>query len=249
MSQTQTAMADPTRTAALKIPILPHTSPTAPQPPLQTPLFPHQLRALHRCLLIENDGSLSSDFGAQHAYSSRGGCLADAVGMGKTATMIGLIVSEKRRPGDGDTLVVTPGHLIHQWKSEIEKFSKDIEVVVGALEYERRGTYLPNKSHRVVLVDVDTILKENRVWYDFKRCFAGPRGGMLRLEKERMETYRKAALFCVKSPRGPCSYTGWVYTGCLHLPFRPWRRVIFDEIQGELCLDHLIMYNLYCACL
>eukprot|EP00956_Cyclotella_meneghiniana_P026237 scaffold56209_cov65-Cyclotella_meneghiniana.AAC.3 len=224
------------KTAALKIPILPHTSPAAPQPPLQIPLYQHQLRALHRCKLIETDGSLSSDFGASHDYSSRGGCLADAVGMGKTATMIGLITSEKRRGDDGDTLVVAPGHLIPQWKAEIEKFTKDIEVVVGNAEYERRATYSPSKGHRVVLVDVDTILNEKRVWYDFKRIFSGPKGGMLRIEKNKFETYRKAALFCVKSPRGPCSYTGWVYTGCLHLPFRPWRRVIYDEIQGEIVL-------------
>ena len=73
------------RTAALKVPILPHTSPPAPQPPgLKTPLYPHQLRALHRCLLVENDGCLGEGFGAKHDYRSRGGCLADAVGMGKT---------------------------------------------------------------------------------------------------------------------------------------------------------------------
>lgn len=75
------------RTAALKVPILPHDSPASEQPPsLKTPLYPHQLRALHRCLLIENDGSLAKDFGAFHDYKSRGGCLADAVGMGKTVS-------------------------------------------------------------------------------------------------------------------------------------------------------------------
>ena len=75
------------KTAALKVPILPHDSPEAPQPPsLKTPLYPHQLRALHRCLLIENDGSLAKDFGAGYDYTSRGGCLADAVGMGKTVS-------------------------------------------------------------------------------------------------------------------------------------------------------------------
>ena len=37
-------------------------------------------------MLIETDGSLQRDFGAMHAYSSRGGCLADAVGMGKTVS-------------------------------------------------------------------------------------------------------------------------------------------------------------------
>ena len=73
------------KTAALKVPILPHDTPEAPQPPtLKIILFPHQLRALHRCLMIENDGSLAKDFGAFHDYKSRGGCLSDAVGMGKT---------------------------------------------------------------------------------------------------------------------------------------------------------------------
>lgn len=239
-------MADPTRTAALKIPILPHTTPQAPQPPLKTPLYPHQLRALHRIRLIENDGSLSSDFGAQHDYSSRGGCLADAVGMGKTATMIGLIAADKKRcNGEGDTLVVAPGHLIPQWKAEIEKFSDDIEVVVGNVAYGRVATLLPTKAHRVVLVDVETILNESRVWYDFKRIFSGPRGGQLRLDADKFETYRKAALFCVKSPRGPCSYTGWVYTGCLHLPYRGWRRVIYDEIQGEFYVCNSIFLMLF----
>ena len=172
-------MTDSTRTAALKIPILPHTSPAAPQPPLKTPLYDHQLRALHRCMLIEKDGSLSSDFGAQHDYSSRGGCLADAVGMGKTATMIGLIASDRPRKGEGDTLVVAPGHLIHQWKSEIEKFSDDIEVLVGNNEYASRAKFSTKKSHRVVLVDVNQILNEKRVWYDFKRIFSGPKGNLL----------------------------------------------------------------------
>lgn len=73
--------------AAFRVPILPHTSPPAPQPPsIALTLHPHQLRALHRCLLIENDGNLAKDFGAQHDYRSRGGCLADAVGMGKTVS-------------------------------------------------------------------------------------------------------------------------------------------------------------------
>jgi len=222
------------KTAALKVPILPHTSPEANQPPkLKLPLHPHQLRALHRCLLIEQDGSLSGNFGVKYEYKSRGGCLADAVGMGKTATSIGLVLAADRGNG-GDTLVVAPGHLILQWKTEIEKFSDDIEVLVGKTEFEARSTLLPEKSHRIVLMDVDTILKEKKLYYDWRRVFAddnGTRGRQRTFDRQTMETYKKAALFCVQSPRGPCSYEGWVYTGNLHIPLRPWRRVIFDEIQ------------------
>lgn len=226
-------MAPQQKTAALKVPILPHNSPEASQPPgMKLPLHPHQLRALHRCLLIESDGSLSCNFGARYDFRSRGGCLADAVGTGKTATSIGLILSsDKSNLQGGDTLIVAPGHLIPQWKQEIEKFTDQIEVLVGRKEYESKGTLAPEKPHRVVLVDVDQILKEKRLWYDFRRVFADEGGPQRMFDHQTMETYKKAALFCVQSPKGPCSYTGYVYTGKLHIPFRPWRRVIFDEIQ------------------
>jgi hypothetical protein len=223
------------KTAALKVPILPHDSPEAPQPveiKVTVPLHPHQLRALHRCLLIETDGSLSGDFGVRHDYKSRGGCLADAVGMGKTATSIGMVLAADKGNG-GDTLVVAPGHLIPQWKHEIEKFSDDIEVLVGKQEYESRASFPTQKGRRIVLIDVDTILNEKRLWYNFRRVFDSP-GGAQRtssFDRQTMETYKTAALFCVRSPRGPCSYDGWVYTGKLHIPLRPWRRVIFDDIQ------------------
>jgi SNF2 family DNA or RNA helicase len=222
------------RTAALKVPILPHNSPAADQPPkLHLPLFAHQLRALHRCLLIENDGSLNKEFGASHDYQSRGGCLADAVGMGKTATMIGLVLSSPRSSSEeGDTLVVAPGHLVQQWKAEIEKFSDAIEVVVGKQAYERVASYAPSGryTHRIVLVDVEAVMNETQKFYynwGWSRDPCRTRG----LDRQTVELYKKAALFCVKSPRGPCSYEGQVYTGSLHMPFRPWRRVIFDEIQ------------------
>ncbi|KAL7500622.1 hypothetical protein ACHAWT_011254 [Skeletonema menzelii] len=222
------------KTAALKVPILPHNSPAADQPPkLRLPLFAHQLRALHRCLLIENDGSLSKEFGATHDYKSRGGCLADAVGMGKTATMLGLVLSSPRASSEeGDTLVVAPGHLVNQWKTEINKFSDAIEVVVGKREYERVASYAPSgrHTHRIVLVDVEAVMNETQKFHydwNWSRNPLRTRG----LDRQTVELYKKAALFCVKSPRGPCSYEGEVYTGTLHMPFRPWRRVIFDEIQ------------------
>ena len=223
------------KSAALKVPILPHNAPAASQPVgLKLPLHPHQVRALHRCLLIESDGSLSEGFGhsTRYDYKSRGGVLADAVGMGKTATSIGLVLDGEKGNG-GDTLVVAPGHLIPQWKAEIEKFTSPdmVEVLVGQDEYEAANWQLPEGKRRIVLIDVITVLNEEKLFYNFRKVYTSRNGGRVNVSASKMEEYKKAALFCVQSPKGPCGYDGWVYTGSLHLPIRPWRRVIFDEIQ------------------
>ena len=91
--------------AAFGIPCLPANSPAALTPAqLKLPLRPHQQRALHRCRVIEQDGSLCEDFKVGYGwtsgtvpYKSRGGVLTNAVGMGKTALAISLILT-----GEGD---------------------------------------------------------------------------------------------------------------------------------------------------
>ena len=109
-------------TAAWRIPILPVTSPAIAQPAgLKVPLMPHQLRAVYRMQQVECDGTLREKHFNIHAdVHARGGCLADAVGMGKTACVIALIVSEPRDYLSGPNLIVLPQHLmgIHLEKSK-----------------------------------------------------------------------------------------------------------------------------------
>jgi hypothetical protein len=149
-------------------------------------------------------------------------------------------LSSPRKRDEGDTLVVAPGHLIHQWKDEITKFAgTQIEVVVGRKDYDRYATSPPlSNKHRVILIDVADILSSEKLWYDFRRVYSVSHDehGIRHLTyvnctPKLMEEYKKGALFCVKSPKGPCSYVGYVYTSTLHMPHRPWRRIIYDEIQ------------------
>ena len=73
----------------------------------------------------------------------RGGIIADEVGYGKTACALGLIDSTSDEilepPKSGPykslfpvkaTCIIIPGHLIHQWKHEVEKFLGNSKTVV-----------------------------------------------------------------------------------------------------------------------
>ncbi|KAL3942391.1 MAG: hypothetical protein SGARI_000285 [Bacillariaceae sp.] len=86
-------------------------------------------------------------------------------------------------------------------------------------------------KRRVVLVDVDTILSGKKLWYDWRQCYEKQGGNKVKLPPLTLQKYMEAAQFSVKSAKGNCAYTGWVYTDSLHLPQYPWRRVVYDEIQ------------------
>ena len=81
---------DITGTLAFRIPVLPDTAPESSTPAcFNLPLLPHQRRALRRMQQVEGDGAFTEQsFGTAVDMSARGGVLADAVGMGKTTTLL-----------------------------------------------------------------------------------------------------------------------------------------------------------------
>lgn len=83
---------------------------------------------------------------------SFGGCLADDMGVGKTAQVLGLLETrrELRARGELDkpSLVVVPKSLIFNWKQEVERFTPQLEV----LDFTGIG------RHRNKFADYDLIL-------------------------------------------------------------------------------------------
>ncbi|KAK3277257.1 hypothetical protein CYMTET_14724 [Cymbomonas tetramitiformis] len=215
--------------AAFQIPYLPEGAPQAEQPAaVRLPLYPHQLRSLYRMQQVERDGTFVGGFNTFLDYKSRGGVLADAIGMGKTATMLALMCSEaKDQHGSGPNLVVAPSHLLQQWAVEAERFAgSELQVVRGREGFETVAAQGGLSNKVLVLVDVADVLTAPRVWYDFRRAFkAQDKKEEIRLSVDTRNLYRCAATFVSGG------YTGWVYTDPLHLPPRCWRRIIFDEIQ------------------
>jgi superfamily II DNA or RNA helicase len=222
-----------------KVPFLPLTAPVEPTPAaFRIPLYEHQQRSLHRMLQIEaRDESVAHfNFGMLDYYST-GGCLADAIGMGKTATMLALIAGEPRDYAAGANLLVAPSHLLAQWKLEVDKFVKrgEIDVVLGLRQYmelvENPAARADISNRMLVLVGVEEAVKSRHHLYRYGQVFpvemTNLRGKIkpLPVEPIQMQEYEEAAKFVHKAYCGPL----WITP--LHLPHKPWRRVVFEEVQ------------------
>ena len=107
------------------LPTLPRDTPVANSPRLKIPLFPYQLRSLHRMLELEANPELGNI--GKKSISTAGGVIADVVGMGKTAQILALFLASPA-PAGQPNLVVVPQHLALQWHSEIHKFSDELKV-------------------------------------------------------------------------------------------------------------------------
>jgi SNF2 family DNA or RNA helicase len=132
-------------------------SPAAKQPPFsKTPLWPHQLRMLQRCLDIErafkNNGEYNGD---PQAF----GIMADKPGTGKTFVVVSLILSDLHKHTNSNkqcNLIVVPQNIYTQWDEEIKRFCDTDRVNYKTfVEYsDISGLYAKPE----VLVDVDIIL-------------------------------------------------------------------------------------------
>eukprot|EP00908_Phaeocystis_cordata_P012583 Transcript_23561.p2 GENE.Transcript_23561~~Transcript_23561.p2 ORF type:complete len:330 (-),score=135.78 Transcript_23561:946-1887(-) len=102
----------------------------APQPAdFRGKLYNYQRRSLKRMLEIEGSPTgFTVQIGIRsETFFPKGGVVADTVGMGKTAQLIALLLA--RPPGPNPppnllaALVLTPEHLVHQWRAELRKFA------------------------------------------------------------------------------------------------------------------------------
>eukprot|EP00931_Biecheleriopsis_adriatica_P050549 TRINITY_DN29273_c0_g3_i1.p1 TRINITY_DN29273_c0_g3~~TRINITY_DN29273_c0_g3_i1.p1 ORF type:complete len:1181 (-),score=241.39 TRINITY_DN29273_c0_g3_i1:266-3808(-) len=174
----------------------------APQPEaFQIPLFPIQCRTLawmrdreerpleYLSREVIRRTFLSSDIDVElrvdrHWQSVRGGILADSVGYGKTACMIGLIQVGLQRPladifssqeledlskrfiVSNATLVITPPNLFEQWLGEFKKFLKP------ALFEQCKVIEIPH-IHRLNKLSVEDLANAEVVIVPYRFFFSG----------------------------------------------------------------------------
>lgn len=92
-----------------------------------------------------------------------GGVLADEMGLGKTIQTITFLLSQK----EAKSMVITPTSLIHNWKSEFEKFAPSLRIgIVHGNKKERESTINNIESFDVLLTTYGSLRNDNDKYED-----------------------------------------------------------------------------------
>ena len=85
-----------------------------------------------------------------------GGCLADDMGVGKTAQVLAMLES-RRAEGKGPSLVVVPKSLMFNWREEAARFTPQLRVLEHTGTAPRREAIA---DHDLVLTTYGTLLRD-----------------------------------------------------------------------------------------
>lgn len=195
---------------------------------LKVSLMPHQRRALHWMAKREDPTIVTSkkqkskqedekededdDEVTADDHDCRGGILADEQGLGKTLSLISLMLVNRPPPTSNDaeppwrTLIVCPLSLVGQWKEEIEnRIHEDDCPSIHVYHGQKRSKSADDlKQYDVVLTTFATLGKEY------------PK---INKNHPQYEAYKKAKLDPPRRKAGPA--------------FRvKWRRVVLDEAHN-----------------
>ena len=102
-------------------------------------------------------------------YYGFGGILADEMGLGKTIQTISFLLSKEQ----SKSIVITPTSLIHNWRSELEKFAPTLKIgLVNGSKKEREKIINNFKDYDVLLTTYGTIRNDLELYekIDFDCC-------------------------------------------------------------------------------
>ena len=102
-------------------------------------------------------------------YYGFGGILADEMGLGKTIQTIAFLLSKEQ----SKSIIITPTSLIHNWRSELEKFAPTLKIgLVNGSKKEREKVINNLKYYDVLLTTYGTIRNDLELYekIDFDCC-------------------------------------------------------------------------------
>ncbi|RDY27059.1 ATP-dependent helicase [Romboutsia weinsteinii] len=102
-------------------------------------------------------------------YCGFGGILADEMGLGKTLQTIGFLLSKQGKK----SLVITPTSLIHNWKSELDKFAPSLKIgIAHSVKKEREKVISSIDDYDVILTTYGALRNDLEKYeeIDFDYC-------------------------------------------------------------------------------
>ena len=166
------------------------TTPMISQPPhIQIPLYDYQLRSVYRMIKLEANPKIRNLGTFQEEFHCKGGLVADCVGMGKTAQLIGLMLTdlEGEKPQTYCNLVITPSHLCQQWKEEVIKFAGDKLkiVVISNSKHHFKLSQKDITSANVVILSLDYLTGSvyRALWHWHHAVSQRPEGDVIALSR------------------------------------------------------------------
>lgn len=91
-----------------------------------------------------------------------GGILADDMGLGKTIQILSvLLMTKKEEKNCGASIVVAPSSLTLNWKSETEKFTKDLSIlIINGNAEERKKKLKEIKKYDLIITSYDLLKRD-----------------------------------------------------------------------------------------
>ena len=168
-------------------------------------LYPHQ--------------KLGTKWLIKHEKKYNGGLLADEMGLGKTIQIISMMIANPQII----TLIVCPASLVNQWKSEINKFAPNINIIdtISIIDQTKYNVYVTsyNSLHRHPII---SYIKFNRIVCDEAHYFRNSKSKTYNIINSIKSTYR------------------WVLTGTPIQNYKSDIKTLFSFIGKKGLLEILI---------
>ena len=101
-------------------------------------------------------------------YYKFGGILADDMGLGKTLQIIALLESTMKEKNKKPSIVVAPSSLVLNWKAEVEKWCKELKVVIIKGNASSRKELIESYNQYDLVITSYDLLKRDVLEYENK---------------------------------------------------------------------------------
>lgn len=133
---------------------------------LPTTCYIYNVKSINENIIADTDGKvINLDEQEQVNISIKGGILSDEIGLGKTFSMLSLIVEQLNKTPERTTLLLCPSRLCKQWIEEIEKTYDLKYKLISNIRQYKKLTENDYKNYDIVILSYNFLANKNYLEY------------------------------------------------------------------------------------